>query len=374
MNKTKVCILQNGLARGGTDTFVINLCKTIDKEKFDVTVVNPSSRPESNVRLPDLLATGVRLLQTSDLSRGLMSRLRHLWILYKLLRKERFDVFQTNIDLFNGPNLFVAWLARVPIRCCHSHNGMQQKELVEGSTFSIRLYQWAMRFLCWHFSNRRCGCSAIAMDFLYKGRHWQQNQYPAIINNGIDLEVFRQPLDVAAKKKELGLTANYNIVTVGRIIPQKNPIFIAETISVLCRQRNDCDFVWVGIGEQEGECRQIFERNGVASRVHFLGSRGDVPDILRCCNLFFFPSCFEGLSIANIEAQAAGLPCVNSNAISRESDCGASVFLSLDASQEQWVQTMSSILDGKIILKVDNNKLQQFSVENMTRQMQTVFQ
>ena len=48
--KIKVCILQNGLARGGTDTFVINLCGAIDKDKFDITVVNPCLVPEKNVR------------------------------------------------------------------------------------------------------------------------------------------------------------------------------------------------------------------------------------------------------------------------------------------------------------------------------------
>lgn len=147
--KIKVCILQNGLARGGTDTFVVNLCSSIDKNKFNITVINPNAK--TNERESDLLNSGVDLVHTSPLS-GIYSTLKHFVMLYRVLRAKRFDVFQTNVDLFNGPNLFIAWLAGVPIRCCHSHNSMQQRELVEGRTLAIRLYQNFMRFLCWHFA------------------------------------------------------------------------------------------------------------------------------------------------------------------------------------------------------------------------------
>ena len=66
------------------------------------------------------------------------------------------------------------------------------------------------------------------MDFLFAGRCWRQDHYPSVIHNGIDLNIYRRPIDVAKKKRELGLTAKYHIVTVGRIIPQKNPLFIAQ--------------------------------------------------------------------------------------------------------------------------------------------------
>ena len=82
--KIKVCILQIGLARGGTDTFVINLCGAIDKDKFDITVVNPCLVPEKNVREPDLLETGVHLIYTSDVGLGLKGKIKHLKMLYSL--------------------------------------------------------------------------------------------------------------------------------------------------------------------------------------------------------------------------------------------------------------------------------------------------
>lgn len=370
--KTRVCILQNGLARGGTDTFVVNLCRGLDKEKYDITVINPDLRPEKMEREQDVIDAGATLLRTSPLI-GIKSKLLHFYRLYKILRKEKYDVFQTNIDLFNGPNLFVAWLAGVPVRCCHSHNTMQQKSLTKGMLMSIRIYQSIMKWLCWTFSNRRSGCSEDAMNFLFFGRDWHQDRYPIVINNGIDIDIFRKPIDIAAKKKELGLTAKYNMVTVGRIIPQKNPIFIAEAFSELCKLRDDVDFVWVGIGELKEQCEDILRKNGGLNRVHFLGSRTDVNEILPCCDLFFMPSAFEGLGIVIIEAQAAGLNCLVSDVVPQETNCGGVYYMSLSKDFKEWAEVMSQMIEGGIELKISEDKIQEFSVNHMVEQMEKVF-
>lgn len=370
--KKRVCILQNGLARGGTDTFVVNLCKAIDKNHFEVTVVNPDLRPEKMVREQDIIDAGATLLRTSPLL-GIGSKIKHFWRLYKILRRGKYDVFQTNIDLFNGPQLFVAWLAGVPVRCCHSHNTMQQKSIVNGMTISIRLYQRLMKWMCWTFSNRRSGCSEAAMDFLFSGRNWRQQNYPIIVNNGIDINRFRIPVDVDRKKADIGLTAKHHIVTVGRIIPQKNPLFIAESFCKLCKKRNDVDFVWIGIGDKLEECKAILKKNGCLNRVHFLGSRTDVNEILACCDMFYMPSVFEGLGIVIIEAQAAGLPCLCSDTVPKEANCGAVQYMSLDKSLTDWADAMSAILDGKTILKTDESKIQAFSISHMAEQMMQIF-
>lgn len=85
--RIKVCILQNGLARGGTDTFVVNLCKGLNSNKYDITVINPSNKKESLVREPEVLQTGARIIHTSPLNRGLISKIRHLVMLYQILKK-----------------------------------------------------------------------------------------------------------------------------------------------------------------------------------------------------------------------------------------------------------------------------------------------
>ncbi len=366
----KVCILQNGLVRGGTDTFVVNLCKYLDKEKFEVTVINPNG--EANIREPEVLRTGASLLHTTPL-RGVKGKLRHLVQLYKILREGKFDIFHTNIDLFNGPQLFVAWLARVPVRVCHSHNNNQTRAIREGQTLSIKIYQSVMKWLCWHFSNRRCGCSAEANDFLYARKPWQQLTYPTVINNGIELDQFQGNQSAISLKKDFSINFQYHIITVGRFIDQKNPEFIAEIFCELAKRRKDCDFVWIGEGPLEGKCRNIVADAGIEERVHFLGTRGDVSEILQCCDVFLLPSNFEGFGIVLIEAQAVGLPCVASDQVPQNVNCGGVEFLPLTQPPSYWANVIEEVLEGKRKFSISKIKLDQFSAETTASQMEQVF-
>lgn len=367
----KVCILSNGLARGGTDTFVVNLVKYLDKTKFDIIVVNSCNTERCIVREPEILAEGVPVFRTGNANSSIRNRIIHFYLLYKILRKEKVDVFQTNIDLYNGPQLFIAWLAGVPIRVCHSHNSQQALEIRDGRTFSVRLYQKVMRWLCWTFSNRRCGCSEDAMNFLFKGHNWKQNKYPIIINNGIDLEKFRRPINREIKKRDLGLTASRHILTVGQMVFQKNPEFIVKCISSYLRLHEDTDFVWIGIGPYKEQIDLWVENEEMTSRFHFLGSRNDVNEIMKCCDAFFLPSNFEGLGIVLIEAQAAGLSCVASTSVPSLADCGCVEFVSLSEPMKHWMAAIDRSLNGYGVL--DETRLSDFSIQNMVNQMTQVF-
>ncbi|MBO5525551.1 MAG: glycosyltransferase [Clostridia bacterium] len=370
----KICILQNDIAFGGTDTFVINLSQGLIKDGYDVTVVlSAGEKCYSEERKQELEATGVKIIKTCALNDGLKAKLNHLKLLYKELKNGKYDVFQTNIDLFNGPNLFVAWLAGVPIRACHSHNSQQGKELQVGRTLSVRLYQSIMRWLCWTFSNRRGGCSEIAMDFLFNEK-WKNDKHSKVVHNGIDFSNYQRTFDFEEKKTKLGLRKKYNICTVGRISFQKNPFFIVDVMNELFSIRDDCDFVWVGTGDMEEQVHDRIDTYGINDRMHLLGSRSDVPEILRSMDIFFLPSLFEGLAIVLIEAQAAGLPCVTATTTTPESNCGSLLYLPLEESASFWAEKLSDVLDGKIELKVDPIKLDEYSIDHMVKEMEDLFE
>lgn len=370
--KKVICILSNGLVRGGTDTFVVNLAKGLDKSKYDTTVVLSVSGDESCIRVPELLEAGITVKKTCS-PIGFRGRIIHLYKLYRILREGKFDAFQTNIDLFNGPNMLISWLAGIKIRVCHSHNAQQQKELSYGRTILIRLYQRIMRWLCWTFSNRRTGCSKKAMDFLF-GEKWKNDSQSGVIYNGINLNQFRQTGTRLSKKLQYGLKNRKYIITVGRMEHQKNPLFLEEIFWELSKVRNDCDLLWVGTGSMEAEIRNKIKEHGLEERVHLLGSRGDVSELLGCADVFLLPSFFEGLPFVLIEAQASGLPCVASDVISGEVDCGGVRLISLDLPSTEWARQLSEILDGNHDLCTKETLIQNYSVENMVYQMERVFE
>ena len=60
-NKKKIAILSNGLARGGTDTFVINLVKGLDKNKYSVTVILSVDGTAQICREDEILDAGAKI-------------------------------------------------------------------------------------------------------------------------------------------------------------------------------------------------------------------------------------------------------------------------------------------------------------------------
>src|SRR5262249_24533295 len=83
----------------------------------------------------------------------------------------------------------------------------------------------------------------------------------------------------------------------------------------------------------------------LGEHVRFLGVRGDVPRLLRgAMDVFLLPSRYEGLPLAGIEAQAAGLPCILSNTITEELDVGAGLVhrLPLSPPAADWAEAVSA--------------------------------
>lgn len=370
---TKVFILNHGLANGGTDTFCLNILKHIDRERFDVRMilaVDPDSRPQ--FREEEVRQLGIPIDKTSDLD-GIKKMLRHAVRLYKLLQKEKPDVFHANMDLFNGVNMFVAWLAGVPVRVCHSHTSQSQYETHTGKHILVRVYRGIMRWLLWHCSTVRCGCSEPAMDYLF-GSKWKTDPSSHVIHNGIELAPV--PVETVSKTKSaLGVRSGIHyLLNVGRLASEKNPLFLVDVMKAVCDRREDVELLWVGTGEMEQQVRSKIAEQNLEQKIHLLGARKDIPRILRCGEAFVFPSLFEGLGIALIEAQAAGLSCVVSDRVPREADMGGCVFRSIDEGTALWAETIIGILDGTIVKNVCPERLREYDVGYMIEQLQQIYQ
>ncbi len=101
------------------------------------------------------------------------------------------------------------------------------------------------------------------------------------------------------------------IVNVGRHEYQKGQSFLLEAMGTLIHTRPRLVLLVAGrSGHASSELIRLRDRIGLNRRIHFLGHRDDVPNILAAADLFVFPSLFEGLPGAVIEAMALGLPIV----------------------------------------------------------------
>ncbi|MEP9367525.1 glycosyltransferase [Xanthobacter sp. VNH20] len=142
-----------------------------------------------------------------------------------------------------------------------------------------------------------------------------------VIANAVDTERFR-PAPRAAARARLGLPAAGALVgSAGRLEPVKGHDVLLRAMVAVPEAR----LALIGQGSAMEALRQLAGGLGIADRVHFLGHRGDMPEVLPALDLFCLPSRNEGLPLSVIEAQACDIPVVASDVGSlREAVCPAS--------------------------------------------------
>lgn len=119
--------------------------------------------------------------------------------------------------------------------------------------------------------------------------------------------------DVEKLRGELGLPAGAFIyLNVGRLDPQKNHRLLFEAFRQILTETRNAFLLLVGVGDLEGELKNMAARLNIDKNVLFLGRRNDIGAVLELADVFVFPSFFEGHPVALIEAMFKSLPCIAS--------------------------------------------------------------
>ena len=141
-----------------------------------------------------------------------------------------------------------------------------------------------------------------------------------LLYNPIDTEVLTSAphKDRGHLLRELGLPQDAIILlNVARLSPQKGLVHALRALPKIIEKYPQAHLLSVGATTDPAWHEQLkTEANdtGVADHFHILGTRRDVTDFLHACDVFVFPSLYEGLGIALIEAMAAGCACVATTA------------------------------------------------------------
>lgn len=373
VGKKRILYIMHGLAPGGIEAFALNVLEHIDREKLEISfALATTGRQYHEDRVVN---SGSKVYKTSDLD-GLRNMAAHFFRLLRLLREQGpFDTVHSHIDFFNGINLLAAFIAGVPVRISHSHNTHSAAAVDRKTPLKVKLYRFVMKGLIRLFSTHRLGCSEAANTYMY-GRSWTRDENSRVIKNGIHVERYRHTgCDRTELQKRLGLPeGKLHFLTVGRMSEQKNSLFVVEVMKELMKIRHDVHFTWVGTGRLEKEIRQRVGEYGLESGFTFLGTRTDIPDILAAADLFLFPSLWEGLPVALVEAQAAGVSCFVSDTVTPEADLGLCTVISLQEAEKAWACKINDCITTKAYpVRLEEDKVRQFDIKRTVKALEAIY-
>lgn len=159
----------------------------------------------------------------------------------------------------------------------------------------------------------RFACSDAAGKWLYKDKSF------TVINNAVDSARFTFDADKRTLMREqLGISENEKaIFVVASLSEVKNPLGALDVYSAIRRRNQNVRLFWAGEGPMRRQMEEQLTNEQIAG-VTLLGIRSDVPDLLQAADAFMLCSFSEGLPVVTIEAQAAGLPCLLSEAVTKE--------------------------------------------------------
>lgn len=126
-----------------------------------------------------------------------------------------------------------------------------------------------------------------------------------LVSNGVDLDGF---LPAAPVDNDGPL----RLLCVGRLIERKGQHYLIEAVKRLTDEGINVTLTLIGTGDAQTPNQQQADHLGIAERVHFLGyvPREEIAAHYSAAHVFVLPSYNEGMSVATLEALAAGLPVV----------------------------------------------------------------
>lgn len=187
-----------------------------------------------------------------------------------------------------------------------------------------------------------CACSKSAAEWKFESKYADK---ALIIKNGIDTERFSfNETKREYWRKKLGLTDKFVVGHVGRFSHEKNHPFLIDVFEKIAEIDEQSRLLLVGDGEEMDNIQKLVKDNGLTDKVIFTGSVSNVEDYLQAMDVFVLPSLFEGFGIAAIEAEAAGLPVVASQAVPRDTAISTIEFMMLGDS-DTWVDALLKYRD-----------------------------
>lgn len=321
---------------GGQESFVFKTIKNMNKSRIDIDFLTPyfMNNPMYQ-KFAQSIKAKIYIFNLPFKVGG--NRFNVISKYNRLLKKNKYDIVHIHSGSISILAIFtlLAKINGVNRIIVHSHTSG------ENENFKHELLK---RFFSPVFSKM----ATVLLAPSYDAAYWQFpkkafKKKGKLIKNGIEVDKYLFNCEKRKKiRKQLEFSTNDTILgNVGRLSSEKNQIFLIRLLKSLVVINKKYKLLLVGDGPQYKILKTIVEKQNLSSNVKFVGNVNNVEDYLQAMDIFLFPSKYEGLGIASIEAQASGLPIIASTGVPEDINITGNVkFLSLGSPINEWIKVV----------------------------------
>ena len=358
MSVLRVLHVVTYMGRGGLETMLMNYYRNIDRNKvqFDF-LVHRQERFDYDDEIEALGGIIYRLPRLNPWSNTYKKALRKFF-----KEHTEYKIVHSHIDCMSAIPLKMAKKAGIPIRIAHGHSNNQDRDI----KYIIKLHY---KGKIARYATSLFACSDEAGKWMFGKQNF------LVLPNAIDTKQYIYNAEKRNKvRKELNLDNALVIGHVGRFSEVKNHTFLIDIFNEIYKKNSNAKLLLVGDGHKKQEIREKIMRLQMSDSVILTGIRSDVADVLQAMDVFVLPSLYEGLSIATIEAQASGLPCLISDRVSVECKKTSLVNqIGLNESEMKWAETVLEIAKQERRDTSDEIICAGFDIEENARELQDFY-
>lgn len=359
----RIAYFIGALNRGGAENLICDICRRHEQTSYDFVCVY---RHEGNMS-EAFKSTGAPMIHVAKNG----SMLRYLHDVRKALKREHIAIVHSQTPQ-NTLLLAIALLG----------TGIKIMTTFHGYNFSEA--PWWQRKIAYGVSEKILCVSAHQKSVYEQRWHLPKENKLEVVYNGIDFGKIDRALTIEDWRLK---NENLKLAMVGNFVDVRSQIVVVKAIDVLQKRGiTNFDFYFVGKRvEQEHDlydnCVKYSEEHQL-DNIHYLGSRGDVPEILKTVDGFVYSTARDTFGIAVIEAIAAGLPIVVNDWPVMTEVCGAEnagirYFRTEDAEDaaDKIAMLLSNLEESKKVAK-ENAKLvhDKYSIEQHINNLSRIYQ
>jgi len=329
----RVLQILSTLSFGGVQSVVMNYYRNIDRKnvQFDFVV----QAEEEGAYEKEVLALGGKIYRTVPMH---LNRKRFEQALINILKSNPgYRIIHAHQNFLNIIPLRAAKKAKIPVRISHGHSSYRTDSLL------TEIKRAVFRLFISVYATDLFACSKTAAVWLY-GEKAVSNSKCKIIYNAIDTGKYYFDNNVRSRiRQELKIEDKLALIHIGMFTRAKNHEYLLKIFKQVYSLKQKSCLLLAGDGDKKAELQSLAQDYGISDNVLFLGKKDNVYEYLMAADGFVFPSRYEGLPLAVIEAQISGLKCFVSDVVTSEVDLFGEVnFMSIAKPAEKWAEVIVS--------------------------------